>query len=82
MAEVGENAFEKLFIPDVVLKLRQGMGRLIRTSRDRGAVLLLDRRLWHSRYGEFILRAVTNGSVRCSDQSTTIEHVKAFFGQS
>lgn len=82
MAEAGENAFEKLFIPDVVLRLRQGMGRLIRTSRDRGAVLLLDRRLWHSRYGEFILRAVTNGSVRCRDQSSTIEHVKAYFGQS
>jgi ATP-dependent DNA helicase DinG len=81
LIEAGDNPFEKLFIPDVVLKLRQGMGRLIRTSRDRGAVILLDRRLWHSRYGEFVLRAVTNGFARCRERENTIEHVEAYFEQ-
>ena len=82
IADSGDVAFEKLFIPDVVLKLRQGMGRLIRTGGDRGAVLILDRRLWHSRYGEGVLRAVTNKFVRCNEREHTIEYLKTFFGQS
>jgi Rad3-related DNA helicase len=82
IADSGDVAFEKLFIPDVVLKLRQGMGRLIRTGGDRGAVLILDRRLWHSRYGEGVLRAVTNKFVRCNERERTIEYLKTFFDQS
>ena len=45
LARVGEDPFETMFVPDVVLRLRQGIGRLIRTGSDRGAVILLDRRL-------------------------------------
>jgi len=77
----GENPFEKLFLPDAVLKLRQGMGRLIRTSRDRGAVIILDRRLGHSRYGDFILRAITNRHVRCGDRTELIEQLERYFGE-
>jgi Rad3-related DNA helicase len=80
LAETGENPFEKLFLPDVVLKLRQGMGRLIRTSRDRGAVVLLDRRLAHSQYGDFVVRAVTNRFVRCDGEREIIEHLNKHFG--
>ncbi len=79
LEEVGENPFEKLFIPDVVLKLRQGMGRLIRTSRDSGAVIILDRRLVHSRYGGQILRAVTNRSVRCAGREDTLLRLTEHF---
>jgi Rad3-related DNA helicase len=79
IADSGEDAFEKLFIPDVVLKLRQGMGRLIRSGGDRGAVLILDRRLWHSRYGESVLRAVTNKYVRSDERVRTIEYLVTFF---
>jgi Rad3-related DNA helicase len=81
ITENGDNAFEKLFLPDVVLKLKQGMGRLIRTGRDRGAVLILDRRLGHSRYGEFVLRAVTNRFVRCEDRGETIERLERYFSE-
>lgn len=79
ITEGGDNAFEKLFLPDVVLKLKQGMGRLIRTGRDRGAVLLLDRRLGHSRYGEFVLRAVANRVVRCGGREETVERLRRYF---
>jgi Rad3-related DNA helicase len=79
ITESGENAFEKLFIPDVVLKLRQGMGRLIRTGHDRGAVILLDSRLSGSRYGDTVLGAVTGSYERCDNQEKVIEHLKRFF---
>jgi ATP-dependent DNA helicase DinG len=75
----GENPFEKLFLPDVVLKLRQGMGRLIRTGRDRGVVLLLDRRLTHGRYGEFVLNSITNHFVRCARREETLEQLERYF---
>jgi Rad3-related DNA helicase len=80
LSEAGENPFEKLFLPDVVLKLRQGMGRLIRTSRDRGAVVILDRRLAHSHYGDFVVRAVTNRAVGCGGENEIIEHLNRYFG--
>jgi Rad3-related DNA helicase len=75
----GENPFEKLFLPDVVLKLRQGMGRLIRTGRDRGVVLLLDRRLTHGRYGEFVLNSITNRFVRCARREEALERLERYF---
>jgi Rad3-related DNA helicase len=77
--ESGENAFEKLFIPDVVLKLRQGMGRLIRTGHDRGAVILLDSRLSGSRYGDTVLDAVTGTYNRCDNPEQVVEHLERFF---
>jgi ATP-dependent DNA helicase DinG len=79
LEEAGENPFEKLYLPDVVLKLRQGMGRLIRSGRDRGVVLLLDRRLTHSPYGGFVLRAITDRYVRCEHREDTVGRLERYF---
>jgi len=40
------------------LKLRQGIGRLIRTDQDTGAAVILDDRLVTKRYGQTILKAL------------------------
>jgi ATP-dependent DNA helicase DinG len=47
----GGNGFMGYQVPLAALRLRQGFGRLIRSRTDRGAVLLLDRRILHARYG-------------------------------
>jgi ATP-dependent DNA helicase DinG len=47
----GGSAFRELQLPRAVLKLTQGFGRLIRTSTDQGAVVVLDRRLITRWYG-------------------------------
>jgi ATP-dependent DNA helicase DinG len=65
LAAVGEDPFETMFVPDVVLRLRQGIGRLIRTGSDRGAVILLDRRLVTAPYGATVLGAIADDVVRC-----------------
>lgn len=52
----GGNSFKELFVPEAILSLRQGLGRLIRHEEDRGAVLLLDKRLTQEKYG----RSFTN----------------------
>ncbi len=49
----GGNSFMELSVPEAVIKFRQGIGRLIRRSDDRGAVVVLDRRIYEKRYGTF-----------------------------
>ena len=54
----GENAFWGLMVPDAAVRLKQGIGRLIRTRTDQGAVVLLDDRLLTRRYGRVIRDAL------------------------
>ncbi len=56
----GEDPFRVFSLPEAVLKLRQGFGRLIRSGTDRGAVLLLDRRLHEMWYGRVFLASLPN----------------------
>ncbi|QDU98324.1 ATP-dependent DNA helicase [Lignipirellula cremea] len=51
----GGNPFVDYQLPEAVIKLRQGFGRLIRTRRDRGMVVLLDPRLRSKPYGKIFL---------------------------
>ncbi|MCR4733439.1 MAG: DEAD/DEAH box helicase family protein [Treponema sp.] len=54
----GGNSFMELSIPEAIIKYRQGIGRLIRRSDDRGAVVVLDRRIYEKRYGSFFVNAM------------------------
>jgi DNA polymerase-3 subunit epsilon/ATP-dependent DNA helicase DinG len=53
-----DNPFKEYMMPDAVLKFRQGFGRLIRRSTDRGVVILLDSRIWQKSYGQTFLEAL------------------------
>jgi ATP-dependent DNA helicase DinG len=57
-SETFEDAFNEYSVPDAVLRFRQGFGRLIRSKADRGAVVILDRRLFTKRYGQTFLRSL------------------------
>jgi len=52
------NPFYNEALPKAALKLRQGIGRLIRTEQDTGAAIILDDRLATKRYGKTILKAL------------------------
>ena len=54
----GGNPFMDLSLPEAVMKFKQGFGRLIRRSGDRGVVAVLDGRLIKKRYGEYFLQAL------------------------
>ena len=47
----GGSSFMELSVPEAVIKFRQGLGRLIRRSDDKGVVVVLDRRIYEKRYG-------------------------------
>jgi Rad3-related DNA helicase/DNA polymerase III epsilon subunit-like protein len=54
-AEQVRDAFSQLALPQAALRLKQGFGRLIRRSTDRGAVVILDNRILGRDYGKAFL---------------------------
>lgn len=58
VAARGGSPFQELALPQAVLKLKQGFGRLIRGHQDRGAVVVLDRRLVTRAYGQAFLESL------------------------
>lgn len=50
--QAGGNAFYEYQVPQAALALKQGFGRLIRASSDRGALVLLDNRITKLPYGK------------------------------
>ena len=54
----GGNPFMDLSVPEAVIKLKQGFGRLIRSKADRGIVAILDNRVRTKRYGQHFLDAL------------------------
>lgn len=57
-SEQYENSFLELALPLAVLKFKQGFGRLIRTDRDRGVCVILDRRAISKRYGTTFIQSL------------------------
>ncbi|WP_439290771.1 ATP-dependent DNA helicase [Lonepinella koalarum] len=56
----GGEPFNDLQIPEAVIALKQGVGRLIRDVTDRGAVIICDNRLVNRPYGETFLKSLPN----------------------
>jgi ATP-dependent DNA helicase DinG len=54
----GGNPFSDYQLPEAVLKLKQGFGRLIRTKRDQGRVVILDPRVLTKAYGRTFLESL------------------------
>ena len=54
----GGNPFVEYQVPEAVIKLKQGFGRLIRTKTDRGIVVILDPRVLTKPYGRTFLNSL------------------------
>lgn len=62
--ERGGDAFSQYSLPEAILKLRQGIGRLIRTKSDRGIAVILDNRIATKPYGRSFLQALPKCRVK------------------
>jgi len=58
LTEDGRNAFQEFQVPQAVLALKQGFGRLIRAKTDRGVLALLDTRIQRMPYGKIFLESL------------------------
>ena len=56
--EAGGNPFYEYQVPDAVIALKQGLGRLIRSSSDRGVLAVLDTRIARRQYGQVFLESL------------------------
>lgn len=59
----GGNPFRDHQIPEAIIKLRQGFGRLIRTAEDEGIVVILDPRVSTKPYGKLFLESLPDCKV-------------------
>lgn len=56
--EAGESSFMRYVVPAAALSLKQGFGRLIRSTRDYGVVAILDSRIRTKGYGKVFLKSL------------------------
>jgi ATP-dependent DNA helicase DinG len=63
LTEDGRNAFAEYQVPEAVLALKQGFGRLIRSKTDRGILAILDNRIQRMQYGKIFLESLPEYTV-------------------
>jgi ATP-dependent DNA helicase DinG len=54
----GGNAFTEYSLPEAILRFKQGFGRLIRTEKDRGILMVFDKRIITTKYGKDFLKSI------------------------
>ncbi|TMG25577.1 MAG: hypothetical protein E6H95_11920 [Chloroflexi bacterium] len=77
-AELVRDPFAQLALPQAALRLKQGFGRLIRRSTDRGAVVILDNRILGRDYGKAFLDVLPPASRYVGPGTQVAEHVGAW----
>ena len=69
-----EDSFHEYALPQAVLRFRQGIGRLIRSSEDRGSIVVLDNRIVSRRYGKAFLDSIPPCTVKTVASGEIAEH--------
>jgi ATP-dependent DNA helicase DinG len=76
MEEQGRNPFMEYQLPEAVLVLKQGIGRLIRDKNDYGVLMICDPRLKTKSYGKIFLK-----SLPAMEQTNELGDVESFFDE-
>ncbi|HEY2930358.1 MAG TPA: ATP-dependent DNA helicase [Acidobacteriota bacterium] len=74
LEQQGRNAFEEYSVPQAVILLKQGLGRLIRSKQDRGILSILDNRILTKSYGRHFLESLPKCPL-----TDNIENLRNFF---
>jgi ATP-dependent DNA helicase DinG len=78
IAREGGSAFRDYALPEAVIKFRQGFGRLIRTKRDRGVVVVTDPRIVTKSYGAVFRKSIPASVHTVTDLSELLSRVADF----
>ncbi len=79
LERTGIDPFMNFTVPQAVIKLKQGFGRLIRHRDDRGVVLILDNRVSTKGYGRIFLNSLPAAARIIAPQAEIQEAVRGFF---
>jgi ATP-dependent DNA helicase DinG len=77
----GGDPFMEYTVPQAVIKFKQGFGRLIRSSEDRGGVLILDSRVLSRPYGRMFLRSLPEVHLVTGGEAEVLAGLRAFFSE-
>jgi len=77
----GGNPFGELSLPDAVVRMRQGFGRLMRRHDDFGVVLVLDPRIVTKSYGSVFLDSLPDARRVLAPAAEVLREVAEFFGE-
>ncbi|MDZ7336025.1 MAG: DEAD/DEAH box helicase [candidate division KSB1 bacterium] len=75
----GGNAFMEYSLPQAVIKLKQGFGRLIRKRTDIGSVFIFDKRIIEKYYGKMFLQSLPECQLAQGKLSDVLAQVHQFF---
>ncbi|QTQ13670.1 helicase [Treponema parvum] len=74
----GGSSFMDLSVPEAIIKFRQGIGRLIRRSDDRGCVVVFDRRIMEKPYGRLFMSSIPETKCIYAPLEESAERVERF----
>ncbi len=75
----GENDFMGYSVPEAAIKYKQGVGRLIRTTSDFGAIISLDDRIFTKRYGDYFRNSTPIPHVPAPNENELVEGIRAWY---
>jgi predicted DnaQ family exonuclease/DinG family helicase len=80
-SEQFEEPFAQYAVPQAILRFKQGFGRLIRSADDRGACVVLDRRIVSRRYGDAFMNSLPAFQVRVGSTDQVATDIGDFLNQ-
>ena len=78
LEEDGKSGFYCLSLPDATMRLKQGYGRLMRHTTDKGIVLILDSRIVSKSYGAMMLRSLPESYHPETETRTLGQKIESF----
>ncbi|MCM2531846.1 ATP-dependent DNA helicase DinG [Neobacillus pocheonensis] len=78
ITQQGGNAFSDYSLPEAILRFKQGFGRLIRTEKDRGIMLVFDKRIITTKYGRAFIKSIPSVPVKKGNMDELVELIHSW----
>lgn len=75
------NSFQHFMLPDSAMRFKQGTGRLIRSEADRGVIVVLDKRLEKSNYGQVFKNSIPINKGKSLKEKELLKEIQGFMNQ-
>jgi ATP-dependent DNA helicase DinG len=72
----GGNPFTDYSLPEAILRFKQGFGRLIRTEKDKGIMVVFDKRIVTTKYGHAFLKSIPTVPVKNGTIEELVEIIR------
>ena len=79
LKQAGENDFMGYSVPEAAIKYKQGVGRLIRSTTDFGAIISLDQRIFTKRYGDYFRNSTPIPHVPAQSEKELVDGVRSWY---